>query len=102
MGCFVERQKEDYNQLFISKRFDELCRKPNKIQVVHGNEFYNRSIKSMLPGNDIKTHLIHNEEKFAVAERFIITLKKKIRDFGVRKAVILFTRNFPQVITVGF
>ena len=49
----------------------------------------------MLPGNNIKTHLIHNEEKSAVAERFIITLKKKIRDFGVRKAVILFTRNFP-------
>ena len=53
-------------------------RKPNKIWVDKGSEFYNRSIKSWLEKNDIEMYSTHNEGKSAVAERFIRTIKNKI------------------------
>ena len=57
---------------------DESSRKPNKISVDKGSEFYNRSMKSWLQDNDIETYSTHNEGKSAVAERFIRTLNNKI------------------------
>ena len=54
-------------------------RKPNKIWVDKGGEFYNRSMKSRLEKNiDIEMYSTHNEEKSVVAERFIRTIKNKI------------------------
>ena len=53
-------------------------RKPNKIWVDKGGEFYNRSIKSWLEKNDIEMYSTHNEGKSVVAERFIRTIKNKI------------------------
>ena len=53
-------------------------RKPNKIWVDKGGEFYNRSMKSWLERNDIGMYSTHNEGKSVVAERFIGTLKNKI------------------------
>ena len=53
-------------------------RKPNKIWVAKGSEFYNRSIKSWLEKNNIEMHSTHNEGKSVVAERFIRTIKNKI------------------------
>ena len=53
-------------------------RKPNKIWVDKGSQFYNNSFKKGLKDNDIEMHSIHNKEKSAVAERFIRTLKSKI------------------------
>ena len=53
-------------------------RKPNKIWVDKGNEFYNRSMKSWLEKNDIQMYSPYNEGKSVVAERFIKTLKNKI------------------------
>ena len=52
-------------------------RKPNKIWVDKGIEFYNSSFKKWLQGNDIM-YSTHNEGKSVVAERFIWTLKNKI------------------------
>ena len=43
-----------------------------------GSEFYNRSMKSFLQNNDIEMYPTNNEEKFIIAERFIVTLKNKI------------------------
>ena len=57
---------------------DDSKRKPNKILVDKGSEFYNRSMKSWLEKNDIEMYSTHNEGKSDVAERFIITLKTKI------------------------
>ena len=51
---------------------------PDQICVDRGSEFYDRSMKSWLQDNDIEIYSIHNERKFAVAERFIRTLKNKI------------------------
>ena len=50
-------------------------RKPNKIWVDKGNEFYNSFFKKLLKGNGIEMYSIHNEEKSVVTERFIRTLK---------------------------
>ena len=53
-------------------------RKPNKIWVDEGSEFYNNVFKKWLKDNDIKMYSTHNEGKSVVAERFIRTLKNKI------------------------
>ena len=53
-------------------------RKPNKIWVDKGSEFYNISMKSWLEKNDIEMYSTHNEGKSLVAERFIRTIKNKI------------------------
>ena len=52
-------------------------RKPNKIWVDRGSEFYNTSFKKWLQDNDIVMYSTHNEGKSVVSERFIRTLKSK-------------------------
>ena len=53
-------------------------RKPNKIWVDLGREFYNKSFKDFLKINNIEMYSTYNEGKSVVAERFIRTLKNKI------------------------
>ena len=54
-------------------------RKPNKIWVDQGSQFYNTYFRNMLEHNDdIKMYSTYNEGKFVVAKRFVITLKSKI------------------------
>ena len=62
----------------FQKILDKSGRKPNKIWVDKGSEFYNNSFKKWLKDNDIETYSIHNEGKLVAAERFIRTLKTKI------------------------
>ena len=47
-------------------------RKPNKIWVDKGNEFYNSSFKKWLKDNDIEMYSTHNEGKSVVAERYLL------------------------------
>ena len=56
----------------------EFKRKPNKIRVDRGSEFYTISFKQWLKNNDIEMYSANNEGKSVVAERFIKTLKNKI------------------------
>ena len=53
-------------------------RKPNKIWVDQGGEFYNRDFKKWLSSNDIIMYSTYNEGKSVVAERFIRTLRNKL------------------------
>ena len=53
-------------------------KKPNKIWVDKGSEFYNAYFKKWLRDNDIVMYSTHNEGKPVVAERFIKMLKSKI------------------------
>ena len=53
-------------------------RKPNKIWVDPGSEFYNQSFKDFLKINNIEMYSTYNEGKSVVAERFFRTLKNKI------------------------
>ena len=58
--------------------FKKSDRKPNKIWIDHGKEFYNNKVKNFLKNNDIKMYSTFIEGKSVVAERFIKTLKNKI------------------------
>ena len=62
----------------FQKILKESNRKPNKIWVDKGSEFYNNSFKKWLKDNDIQMYSIHNKGKSAVAEKFFTTLKNKI------------------------
>ena len=62
----------------FKKALDSLKRKPNKIWVDKGSEFYSSSFSKWLKDNDIEIYSINNEGKSIVAERFIRTLKNKI------------------------
>ena len=62
----------------FQKILDDLDRKPNKIWVDKGNEFYNNSFKKWLQDNNIEMYSIHNQGKSVVVERLIRTLKTKI------------------------
>ena len=53
-------------------------RKPNKVWVDKGSEFYNASFRKWLQDNDIVMNSTHNEGKAVVAEKFIRTLKSQI------------------------
>ena len=57
---------------------NKLKRKPNKIWVDKGSEFYNASFKKWSQDNDIIMYSTNNEGKSVVAERSIRTLKSKI------------------------
>ena len=45
----------------FQKTFDDSKRKPNKIWVDKGSEFYNRSMKLWLQSNNIEMYSTHNE-----------------------------------------
>ena len=62
----------------FEKILKESNRKPSKIWVDKGSEFYNNSFKKWLKDNDIEMYSIHNKGKSVVAERFIRTLKNKV------------------------
>ena len=53
-------------------------RKPSKIWVDKGSDFYNNSFKKWLQGNSTAMYSTNNEGKSVVAERFIRTIKNKI------------------------
>ena len=72
---------KDKKGITITNAFQNILkesnRKPNKIWVDKGSEFYNSSVKKWLKDNDIEMYSIYNEGKSVVAERFIRTLKTK-------------------------
>ena len=52
----------------FQKILDDLNRKPNKIWVNKGSEFYNNSFKKRLKDNDIEMYSIHNEGKLLLKD----------------------------------
>ena len=75
---------KDKEGISIVKAFQSILkqsnsnRKPNKIWVDKGSEFYKAYFKKWLRDNDIVMYSTHNEGKSVVPERFIKTLKGKI------------------------
>ena len=62
----------------FNKIIKQSNRKPNKIWVDQGGEFYNNLFEKWLSDNDIIMYSTYNEGKSVVAERFIRTLKNKL------------------------
>ena len=75
-------QLKDKKGISIVNAFNKIIkqsnRKPNKIWVGQGGEFYNNAFKKWLLDNDIIMYSVYNEGKSVVAERFIRTLKNKL------------------------
>ena len=73
---------KDKKGISIVKAFQSILkqsnRKPNKIWVDKGSEFYNAYFKKWLRDNNIVMYSTHNKGKSVVAERFIRMLKSKI------------------------
>ena len=73
---------KDKKGITITNAFQKILKesncKPNKIWVLKGSKFYNKSMKSWLEKNDIEMYLTHDEGKSVVAEIIIRTLKNKI------------------------
>ena len=62
----------------FNKIIKQSNRKPNKIWVDRGGDFYNIVSEKWLSDNNIIMYSTHNEGKSVVAERFIRTLKNKL------------------------
>ena len=62
----------------FNKIIKQSNRRPNKIWVDQGGEFYNTVFEKWLSDNDINMYSTYNEGKSVVAERFIRTLKNKL------------------------
>ena len=73
---------KDKKGISIINAFDKIIkqsnRKPNKIWVDQGGEFYNNVFEKWLSDNNINMYSRYNEGKSVVAERFIRTLKNKL------------------------
>ena len=74
---------KDKKGISIVNAFDKIIkqsnrRKPNKIWVDQGSEFYNRVFKKWLSDKNIIMYSTYNEGKSVVAERFIRILKNKL------------------------
>ena len=76
---FHEKKKKGISIVnALRKIIKQSNRKPNKIWVDQGGEFYNRDFKKWLSDNDIIMYSTYNRGKLVVAERFIRTLKNKL------------------------
>ena len=73
---------KDKKGISILNVFDKIIkqsnRKPNKIWVDQGREFYNNVFKKWLSDNGVVMYSTYNEGKSVVAERFMRTLKNKL------------------------
>ena len=72
---------KDKRRISIVNAFQKIIskgRKPNKIWVDQGGEFYNKLFKRFLKINNTEMYSTYNEGKSVVADRFIRTLKNKI------------------------
>ena len=82
-------------QKIISKR-----RKPYKIWVDQGCEFYNKLFKRFLKKNNIEMYSTYNEGKTVVAARSIRTLKSKIFRHSCFKCLFWCVRRYSFINTV--
>ena len=73
---------KDKKGISVTNGFNKIIkqsgRKPNKIWIDQGSEFYNYVFKRWLSRNNIIMYSTYNEGKSVVAERFIKTLKNKL------------------------
>ena len=73
-------------------------RKPNKIWVDRGSEFYNSKMNRFLEENNIERYSTFNEGKSVVAERFIRTLKNKIYKHMTSVSKNVYIDALPKIV----
>ena len=82
----------------FQKLLDDSKRKPNKIWVKKGNEYYNNSFKKWLQDNHIVMYSTNNEGKSVIVERFIRTLKNKIYKYMTSVSKNLYIDELDDII----
>ena len=81
----------------FQKILDDSDRKPSKIWVDKGSEFYNNFFKKWLKDINIEMYSIHNEGKF-LAERSIRTLKTKIYKYMTPVSKIVYIDKLDDIV----
>ena len=79
--AFVELLRDKRGVIIVEgfkKIVNDSGRRPYKIWVDQGGEFYNNVFKNWLKNEGIDMYLTYNEGKSVVAERFVRTLKNKL------------------------
>ena len=82
----------------FQKILDDSNRKPNKIWVDKGREFYSNFFKKWLKDNDIEMYSIHNEGKPVVPEIFIRTLKTKICKYATSVSKNVYLHKLDDIV----
>ena len=72
------KDKREITIVNVFQKIISKVRKPNKIWVDQGGEFYNKLFKRFLEINNIEMYSTYNKGKSVVTETFIQTLKNKI------------------------
>ena len=80
------------------KILDNSKRKPNKIWVHKGSEFYNNSFKKWIKDNNIEMYSTHNEGTSVIAEKFIRTLKNKIYKYMTAISKNLYINKIDDIV----
>ena len=93
---------KDKKGISIVKAFQSILkqsnRKPNKIWVDKGSEFYNAYFKKWLRDNDLVMYSTHNEGKSIVAERFIRTLKSNIYKYMTSVSKNMYINKLDDIV----
>ena len=86
----------------ITESFDYIVktskRRPEKLWVDNGTEFYNKVFQKWLDDNDIKIYSTYNEGKAVVIERFNRTLKNKMYKYFTAKNTYKYVDVLPVLI----
>ena len=89
MAPSVKGQKRHYNHQYISKKkLHESGRKPNKILVYQGSEFYKRSMKSWFDDNGIEMYSIHSEGSLLL-QKYLSELRRTKLTCSIKKMFTL-------------
>ena len=73
-------------------------RKPSKIWVDKGSEFYKVFFETWLKDNDTVMYSTHNEGKLVVVERFIKTLKNKIYKYMTSISKNIYLQKLDDIV----
>ena len=68
-------------------------RKPEKMWVDKGKEFYNKDVKDL-----IELYSTENEEKSSVVERWIRTMKEKMWKYFTANSTIIYINKLPDLV----
>ena len=73
-------------------------RKPARLWVDRGTEFYNNKVSRLLKDKNIEIYSTHNEPKATIAERFIRTLRGKIESNFILTQSTVWYDILPQLV----
>ena len=98
-GIDKEIDKEISITNAFQKFFKKSNRKPKKIWVDKGNQFYSRSIKSWLEKNATELHSMHNEKNILLLKDLLErTLKNKIYKYMTSISKKVYTDKLDDIV----